>query len=55
MFMAINFVRKGICSEDFPSIKSRDSLITWSWKVRQIILIAVSLLPQDLWPLNLTR
>ena len=33
MSMAISFVRLGMFKEEFPSIKSRDLLITWSCKV----------------------
>ena len=32
MSMAINFGRLGIYSEEFPSRKSSDPLITWSYK-----------------------
>ena len=55
MSMAINFDRVGMYKEEFPSIKSPDSLITWSCKVKWIILAAVSLLPLDLWTQNLTK
>ena len=33
MSVAINFGRVWICNEEFPSLKSPDPLITWSWKV----------------------
>ena len=46
MFMAINFGRVGIHNKEFSSIKSPDSLIPWSCKVKINILAAVSLPPQ---------
>ena len=33
MSMAINFGKVGIYNEEFPSTKSPDTLITWSFKV----------------------
>ena len=50
MSMAINLGSVGIYNEEFPFIKSPNTLITWSCKVMQIILAALSLLPQALWP-----
>ena len=55
MFMVINLSRVGIYSEEFSFIKPPDPLILWSCKGTWIILPAVSLLPQDLWPLNLKK
>ena len=56
MSMAISFGRKGIYGVEFPSIKSPDPLIMWSWKVTKIkILAAVPLLTLGLWILNLAR
>ena len=40
---------------EFSFIKPPDPLILWSCKGTWIILPAVSLLPQDLWPLNLKK
>ena len=53
--MAINFGRVGTCNEEIPSIKSPDPLITWTRKVMQTILAAVSLLPQSLWPQDMAK
>ena len=44
--MAVSFGMVGIYNEEFPSIKSPDPLITWSCKVTEITLVAVSLLSQ---------
>ena len=55
MSMAINFGRVGIHIDELPSIKSPDLLITWSFKVMQNILAAVSLLSQGLWQLSLAK
>ena len=48
MSIAIIFDMVGICNEEFPSIKSPGSLITWSCNVKYTILAAVSILPQGL-------
>ena len=37
------------------NIKPPDPLIKWSCKFMQTILVAVSLLPQILWPQNLAK
>ena len=55
MSIATNFARVGISNEDFLSIKSPHLLTTWSYKITQNIIAAVSLLPQGLWPLNLGK
>ena len=55
MSMAINFGGVGIYNEEFPSIKSPDPLIVWSYKVMETILATVSLLPQGLWPQNVAK
>ena len=53
--MAFNIGRVAMYNKKFPSIKSSDPLISWSSKVTQNILAAVSLLPQGLWTLNLAE
>ena len=55
MAVGLHIGRVGKCNGEFPSIKSPGPLITWSWKVKENILAAVSLLPQGLWTLNLAR
>ena len=46
MPMAVKLARVGIKNEDLSSIKSQDSLITWSYKATWQIIYVVSPLPQ---------
>ena len=53
MPMATKRSRVVTFNKELPSIKSEDPLIAWSYKVTRQIRYVISLLPQDLWPLNL--
>ena len=54
MPMATKLNRVIIYNEEIPSIKSQDPL-TWSCKIAWQIQYDVSLLPQDLWSMNMAR
>ena len=55
MTMANNLVRVVLYNEELPSIMSQNILVTWFCKVTRQIKFVISLLPQDVWPLNLAR
>ena len=53
--MASAFARVGIYNVNLLSMKSKNCLIWWSWKVTWKTKFVISLLLQCLWPLNLAR
>ena len=53
--MASAFARVGIYNVNLLSMKSKNCLIWWSWKVAWKTKFVISLLLQGLWPLNLAR
>ena len=53
--MASAFARVGIYNVNLLSMKSKNCLIWWSWKVTWKTKFVISVLLQGLWPLNLAR